>query len=83
MFGSSSKIRTHIGLLHTGNSFDRYPNPTTNVLIECGGVKVFRNEGIRGLYRGTVARMGRVVPGQGIIFMCFEKIENFVLRYLA
>jgi len=36
------------------------------------------NEGILVCYRGAIARLGRVVPGQGIIFMSFEAIQDFI-----
>lgn len=38
--------------------------------------KIFKNEGFKAYYKGCLARMGRVVPGQGIIFMSVEIIEN-------
>lgn len=41
-------------------------------------VKIFRNDGIAGFYKGIVPRCGRVVPGQGIIFMSFETIQGWV-----
>lgn len=44
---------------------------------------VLSTEGVRGLYRGAVPRMGRVVPGQGIIFMSFESIQSFVEAQLV
>jgi len=34
------------------------------------------NEGIGAFYAGVTARLGRVVPGQGIIFMSFESIQS-------
>ncbi|GAB5369620.1 hypothetical protein AAMO2058_001420900 [Amorphochlora amoebiformis] len=34
-----------------------------------------REEGFLALYRGVLPRLGRVVPGQGIIFMSFEIIQ--------
>jgi len=37
--------------------------------------QIFRNEGITAFYAGLVPRLGRVVPGQGIIFMSFETIQ--------
>jgi len=40
--------------------------------------KILNQEGVRGLYKGVVPRMGRVVPGQGVIFMSFETIQEFV-----
>ena len=37
---------------------------------------ILANEGIGAFYAGVVPRLGRVVPGQGIIFMSFESIQN-------
>ncbi len=45
--------------------------------------QIFRSEGMKGLYSGAVPRMGRVVPGQGIIFMSFEAIQDVVERRLV
>ena len=36
------------------------------------------NEGFGSFYKGTMARLSRVVPGQGVIFMSYE----FVTREL-
>ena len=33
-------------------------------------------------YKGMGTRMGRVIPGQGIIFMCFETIQEKVSEFL-
>eukprot|EP00980_Cylindrotheca_fusiformis_P029339 scaffold23297_cov132-Cylindrotheca_fusiformis.AAC.17 len=38
--------------------------------------KILKNEGFLALYAGVVPRLGRVVPGQGIIFMSFESIQR-------
>lgn len=38
--------------------------------------KIAKEEGMASFYRGAVPRMGRVVPGQGIIFMSFETIQG-------
>lgn len=40
--------------------------------------KIFKEEGFAGYYKGVIPRMGRVVPGQGVIFMSFETIQDFV-----
>jgi solute carrier family 25 (mitochondrial citrate transporter), member 1 len=40
--------------------------------------QILSKDGPRGFYRGAVARMGRVVPGQGVIFMSFETIQDWV-----
>jgi solute carrier family 25 citrate transporter 1 len=42
-------------------------------------VKIIRVDGLAGLYKGVVPRMGRVVPGQGIIFMSFETIQVTII----
>lgn len=36
--------------------------------------QILSQEGVGALYAGVVPRLGRVVPGQGIIFMSFEAI---------
>jgi solute carrier family 25 (mitochondrial citrate transporter), member 1 len=46
--------------------------------------QIVTKEGIPALYAGVVPRLGRVVPGQGIIFMSFDIIQetlanNFVI----
>eukprot|EP01040_Poterioochromonas_malhamensis_P010416 gene10416-11332_t len=41
-------------------------------------VKILKTEGLRGYYKGVIPRMGRVVPGQGVIFMSFESIQDVV-----
>jgi len=38
--------------------------------------KMLQKEGPLSFYRGCLARMGRVVPGQGIIFMTYETIAQ-------
>lgn len=38
--------------------------------------QILRQEGITAFYAGVVPRLGRVVPGQGIIFMSFETISQ-------
>ena len=40
--------------------------------------QILVNEGPMGFYKGVVPRLGRVVPGQGIIFMSFESIQGWV-----
>jgi len=37
---------------------------------------IVSKEGVGALYAGVVPRLGRVVPGQGIIFMSFETIQE-------
>ena len=43
--------------------------------------KVLANEGIGAMYAGVVPRLGRVVPGQGIIFMSFETIVQNLEKF--
>lgn len=38
--------------------------------------QIMQKEGIQAFYAGVVPRLGRVVPGQGIIFMSFETIQQ-------
>lgn len=38
--------------------------------------QILKNEGGLALYAGLIPRLGRVVPGQGIIFMSFESIQS-------
>jgi len=38
--------------------------------------QIMAKEGVAGFYAGLIPRLGRVVPGQGIIFMSFETIEK-------
>ena len=52
-----------------------------NGFIDCF-VKVVRQEGVSALWNGTLPRLMRVVPGQGIIFMSYEAISNFVSSVL-
>ncbi len=37
--------------------------------------QIIAKEGFGAFYAGVVPRLGRVVPGQGIIFMSFEAIQ--------
>jgi len=41
-------------------------------------VSIFKNEGIRGLYKGTVPRLGRVVLDVALTFTLYEKITNLL-----
>ncbi len=38
--------------------------------------QILSKEGVVALYAGTVPRLGRVVPGQGIIFASFDTITQ-------
>lgn len=40
--------------------------------------QIVKGEGVAGLYKGLVPRLGRVIPGQGIIFMSYERIQTVV-----
>ncbi|PNY09390.1 mitochondrial substrate carrier family protein b-like [Trifolium pratense] len=39
---------------------------------------IFRNEGIRGLYRGILPEYYKVVPGVGIVFMTYETLKSLL-----
>lgn len=43
--------------------------------------QILSKEGFSALYAGVVPRLGRVVPGQGIIFMSFEMIQNSIAPF--
>ncbi|OQR97791.1 tricarboxylate transporter [Achlya hypogyna] len=43
---------------------------------------IMQREGFRGFYAGTVPRLGRVIPGQGVIFMSYDSITRLVSAYL-
>ncbi|CAJ1933543.1 unnamed protein product [Cylindrotheca closterium] len=45
--------------------------------------QILRSEGVAALYAGVVPRLGRVVPGQGIIFMSFESIQGVLENNFA
>jgi solute carrier family 25 citrate transporter 1 len=59
-----------------GQQASKYKNT-----IDCAK-QIFKEEGIKGLYKGTLPRLGRVVPGQGIIFMSVETIQDTVEKML-
>ncbi|OEU07818.1 mitochondrial carrier [Fragilariopsis cylindrus CCMP1102] len=40
--------------------------------------QIISKEGFGAFYAGVVPRLGRVVPGQGIIFMSFESIQSWL-----
>ena len=44
--------------------------------------QVMQKEGILAFWKGVGPRLGRVVPGQGVIFMSFEKIQAVVEEFL-
>jgi solute carrier family 25 citrate transporter 1 len=44
---------------------------------------VIRTEGVTALYRGLVARLCRVVPGQGLIFMSYSEISRVITTALS
>mmetsp|Transcript_2850 Transcript_2850/g.4318 ORF Transcript_2850/g.4318 Transcript_2850/m.4318 type:complete len:287 (+) Transcript_2850:138-998(+) len=45
-------------------------------------ITMLKEEGITTFYRGLVPRCGRVVPGQGIIFLSFETVQVWVCKFL-
>lgn len=45
--------------------------------FDCVG-QILKNEGPLAFYSGVIPRLGRVVPGQGVIFMSYESISAYV-----
>jgi solute carrier family 25 citrate transporter 1 len=45
--------------------------------------QILVQEGIGSFYAGVVPRLGRVVPGQGVIFMSFEAIQQWLEQNFA
>lgn len=43
---------------------------------------MYKVEGPLSFYSGLIPRLGRVLPGQGIIFMSFETIQAWVDKAL-
>ncbi len=43
--------------------------------------KVFRDEGVRGLYGGMSAHLLRVVPNTAIVFFTYESVVSSINRY--
>ncbi|RHY17822.1 hypothetical protein DYB37_004271 [Aphanomyces astaci] len=54
----------------------RYPNTW-----DCA-MTILKRDGVAGFYAGVVPRLGRVIPGQGIIFMSYDTISMHVAKYL-
>lgn len=44
--------------------------------------QIIQNEGFLAFYAGVVPRLGRVVPGQGIIFMSYDTITRIVSSFV-
>ncbi len=42
--------------------------------------QILKTEGPKGFYKGVIPRLGRVVPGQGIIFMSYESIADGIRK---
>jgi len=50
--------------------------------LDCA-YQVFKNEGIRGFYRGTLPRLGRVCLDVGNTFMLYNQITKLIHRYFV
>lgn len=46
-------------------------------------LKIIREDGFLGFYKGTLPRLARVVPGQGLLFASYEGISNAVETFMA
>lgn len=53
-----------------------------NGFVDCFR-QVIQKEGFMALWKGTLPRLSRVVPGQGVIFMSYETISKFVANALG
>jgi solute carrier family 25 citrate transporter 1 len=44
---------------------------------------IYKNNGISGFWRGSLVRMLRVAPGQGVMFLTYDSVSNFIdkLKY--
>jgi hypothetical protein len=40
--------------------------------------RIYKTSGINGFWRGSLARMLRVAPGQGVMFFTYEGVSNFI-----
>lgn len=60
-----------------GTQASRYKNT-----LDCFK-QIVAKEGFSAFYAGLVPRLGRVVPGQGIIFMSFETIQNSLQKNIT
>jgi len=45
-----------------------------------GVVKIAREEGVRGLYRGYVPKVLRLGPGGGILLVVFDAVTSFLQK---
>ena len=45
--------------------------------------RIYSDFGITGFWRGSLARMLRVAPGQGVMFFTYDSVSNFIdkLKY--
>ena len=50
--------------------------------IDCAR-KIISQEGATAFYKGTIPRLMRVAPGQGIIFMSYESINKALTKLLG
>lgn len=46
-------------------------------------VKLFRTEGLRGLYKGWLAQYARLAPHTMLTFICFEQFKSLFQRYMG
>ncbi|TMW62955.1 hypothetical protein Poli38472_005573 [Pythium oligandrum] len=44
--------------------------------------QMLRKEGVMAFYSGIVPRLGRVIPGQGVIFMTYDAVSRVVTKYV-
>lgn len=49
-----------------------------NGAIDCG-VKIFKEKGFKGIYKGTASTLLRDVPGSGVYFAAYELVKNAMI----
>ena len=64
-------------MYNQGASAGLYSSP-----VDCL-VKMFRAEGVRGLYKGWLAQYARLAPHTTLTFICFEQFKNVFQEHLS
>jgi solute carrier family 25 citrate transporter 1 len=66
-----------LGMVCSGLEAGKYKNT-----LDCA-MQIAKHEGMGTFLNGLVPRLGRVVPGQGIIFMSYTQIEKALTEWFA
>lgn len=76
IFSPLLRLRLPSSAFFTGLDSSKYKSA-----LDCAQ-QIIKHEGAGTFLKGLVPRLGRVVPGQGIIFMSFETIQNALAEAL-